>query len=163
MTVLSLPKNYLLLEAPKISEHAYYLDEGFALSYSFYNGTKVTENFWKGGEIMASFESFLEQKPSLENIQLMQKSEVFCISYDSVMHLLKMFHEGRHVQQILLSRLYARYRTRTHDMERLSAHLRFEKLLGTYPNLEGIVSQHAIATYLGITAQSMARMKRNED
>jgi len=81
---MSLPKNHVLLQAPKISSHAYILNEGFAMSYSFSMGKKVTENFWKSGEIMVAFESFFEQKPSNMFIQLMKPSDILCISYPSV-------------------------------------------------------------------------------
>src|SRR5687768_9326818 len=69
---LSLPQNHLLLEAPKIADHAYFLNKGFAMGYTFVNGKKSIEAFWKAGQIIVSSNSFFEQLPSLEYIQLMQ-------------------------------------------------------------------------------------------
>lgn len=163
MIPLSPIKNHVLLEAPNISTHAYYLVDGFALSYSFHESKKITEAFWNPGEIIVSFESFFEQVPSMESIQLLKKSEVLYISYASVMKLLEAFPEAQWICRAIIIKHYTQCRARIHDMQRLSAHQRFEKLLRAYPDLELIVSQDAIASYLGITAQSLARMKRKED
>lgn len=160
---LSLPKNHLLLEAPKISTHAYFLDKGFAMSYSFLEGKKITENFWKSGQIMMAFESFFERTPSREFVQLMQKSEVLCISYDSMQKMFELFPEAHRIYRGIMNRHYALSRARIRDLQRLKASQRLEKLLAAFPEIELIVSQEAIASYLGITAQSLARMKRKEE
>lgn len=158
--LLSPTKNYILLSVPNVSTHAYFLVNGFAVSYSFYEGRKITEAFWKPGEIMVSLESFFQQTPARETIQLIPKSDVYCISYARVMELLDTFPEAQRICRAILVQHYAQRCSRLHDMQRLSAYQRFQKLLSTYPNLERIVSQDAIASYLGITAQSLARMKR---
>lgn len=160
---LSLPKNHLLLEAPKIATHAFFLEEGFAMSYSFLNGRKVTENFWKAKQIIVAFESFFEQAPSMECIQLMRKSDVLCISYESVQKMFEAFPEAGQINRVIMNRHYAQSRARMRDMQRLNAMQRLEKLLATFPDIEMIVSQDAIASYLGITAQSLARIKRKAE
>lgn len=160
---LSLPKNHLLLEAPRISTHAFFLDKGFAMSYSFLNGKKVTENFFKAGQIMVAFESFFEQTPSMEFIQLMKKSDILCISYDSVQKMFERFPEAQRIYRSIMNRHYSQSRARIRDMQRLTASQRLQKLLAAFPNIEMIVSQDAIASYLGITAQSLARIKRKEE
>src|SRR3989337_558433 len=71
LNALTLPKNYLLLEAPKIADQAYFLNKGFAMAYSYHDGKKYIEAFWKSGQIMVSSNSFFEQVPSMEYIQLM--------------------------------------------------------------------------------------------
>lgn len=157
---LSPPKNHILLAVPNISTHAYFLVDGFAISYSFYEGRKLTQAFWKPGEIIVSFESFFKQTPSQETIQLLRKSDVLCISFKSVMHLLEKFPEAQHICRGIIIRHYVQCRERIHALQRSRAHERFKKLLLDYPDLELIVSQDAIASYLGITGQSLARMKR---
>ena len=163
LILLSLPKNHILLEAPKIATHAFFLDKGFAMSYSFLNGKKVTEDFWKSKQIMVAFESFFEQTPSMESIQLMRKSDVLYISYDSVQKMFELFPEAQRIYRGIMNRHYAQSRTRIRDMQRMKAKQRLEKLLAGFPNIEVIVSQDAIASYLGITAQSLARIKRKQE
>lgn len=157
---MSLPKNYILLEAPKIATHAYFLDTGFAMSYSWHEGRKVAEGFWKAGEVMVVFDSFFEQKPSDLCIQLMKKSDLYCIGFAEVQEMLETFPEAQHIYRGVMNKHLSACLERLRDTQRLRASERHRKLLGRYPGIEQLVSQDAIASYLGITAQSLARMKR---
>lgn len=157
---LTLPKNRLLLDPPRIADHAYYLDSGFAMSYSFADGKKITESFWQSGQIMVAFESFFEQRPSMEAIQLMTKSDLLCISYASVQRMFERFPEAQLLYRGVMNHEYEASRGRRRDMQRLTAFERFEKLIAAFPDIELIVPQDSIASYLGITAQSLSRLKR---
>lgn len=162
LILLSPPKNYVLLDPPRISEHAYFLVDGFAISYSFVKGRKVTEAFWKSGQIMVAFESFFEQIPSLEVIQLLEPSEVLCISYASVQRLFALYPEAQILYRIIMNRHYTHCRNRVRDLQQLSASQRLDKLIAAFPNIELIAPQDSIASYLGITAQSLSRLKRQK-
>lgn len=157
---MSLPKNHVLLEAPKISTHAYFLTEGFAMSYSFHMGKRVTEDFRKSGEIVIAFESFFEQKPSNIFIRLMKRSDIFCISYPSVQKIFETFPEAQQIYRGVMNRHFAECLGRIRDIQRMTASERHKKLLDKFEHIEQVVSQDAIASYLGITAQSLARIKR---
>src|SRR5258706_11991336 len=159
---LSFPKHHMLLEAPDVARHAYFLSNGFAMAYTFVHGNKVTEAFWKPGQIVASSNSFLEQVPSLDYIQLLTKSELLCISYDGVQRLFAKYPEATHLYRIIINRHYEQGRMRFHQFRRLGAQGRLEKLLSTFPGIEQIVQQESIASYLGITPQSLSRLKRQK-
>jgi CRP/FNR family transcriptional regulator, anaerobic regulatory protein len=96
-TPLSLPQNYVLLEAPRISGHAYFLLEGFAMSYIFIKGQKYVESFWNPGEIIVSVKSFFEQVPSREFIQLRDNSEILCFSHADVARLFETLPEANSI------------------------------------------------------------------
>jgi CRP-like cAMP-binding protein len=160
MTRLSLPRNYLLLEAPKISDHAYFLESGFAMSYTFVKGKVQAEKFWASGEIIVSAKSFFEQVASTEFIKLMKQSEVLFISYNAVQHLLNGFPEANFIYQITMNRYCEHYRQRMHDMQYLNSVERYSKLIATFPAIEQIITQEHIASYLGIAPQSLSRIKK---
>jgi CRP-like cAMP-binding protein len=160
LTQLSLPKNYHLLEAPKISEHAYFIERGFAMSYVFQDGRKQPERFWSSAQIVFSPKSFFEHVPSQEFIQLLQVSEVLCISHQSVLKLFKEFEEANHLYRVLMNEYLNQSRQRYRDLHDLNARERFERLLNEFPEIEQIVSQENIAGYLGLTPQSLSRIKR---
>jgi len=159
---LSLHKNHILLQSPKISEHAYFLEKGFAMAYSFEEGRKITEAFWRSGQIMMSSNSFFEQVPAMEYIQLMEKSDLLCISYGGMQRMFEQYPEANAIYRIIMNRHYAHSRGRVHDLQYLSAWQRLEKLLNTFPDIEQLVPQDCIASYLGITPQSLSRLKRQK-
>lgn len=160
LTHLSLPKNHHLLEAPKISEHAFFIERGFAMSYVFEDGRKHPERFWTSGQIVFSPRSFFDQIPSQEFIQLMQVSDVLCVSHMAVMKMLREFEEANHIYRVVMNEYFEQSRQRYRDLRGLNARQRFEQMLKEFPEIEQIVSQENIAAYLGLTPQSLSRIKR---
>lgn len=159
---LSLPKNYLLLEAPRIADHAYYLDRGFAITYTFIQGEKQIDDFWQSGQIIFSPKSLFEQIPTVENIQLIEPSEVICISYKSIMRLFELFPEANFIYRSVMNQYYDHARERIRDMKLLGAADRYMNLLHSFPGIEQFIPQEYIASYLGITPQSLSRIKRKD-
>ena len=162
LTHLSLPKHYLLLEAPRIAEYAYFLDSGFAMSYTFHEGEKQVEGFWVSGQILLEAKSFFERVPSEEFIELMEQSEVFCISYAGVARLFEEFPEANIIARAVLNQYYENSRDRLRDMRQLTSMQRYARLVATFPHIEQVVPQEYIASWLGITPQSLSRIKRRE-
>jgi CRP/FNR family transcriptional regulator, anaerobic regulatory protein len=160
---LTLPKNYHLLEAPKVQEHIYFLRTGFAMTYTYETGKKVVTQFWGPGEIVLSFTSFFDQLPSTEYIQLMEKSDLFCLSYGSLSKILTKRKNAQILFRLIMSKGYARTLRRIQDIKREKVTDRLRDLLQAHPTIEQIVSQEFIASWLGITPQSLSRIKRQKD
>lgn len=160
LTPISYPKNHILFEAPKIADHIYFLAEGFAMSYTFIESIKVVNRFWESGQLALSTTSFLEQKPSYEFIYLTMPSEVLHLSYQSLEQLCASYPESHLIYQALLRQEHTFYSHRTHDILQLNAIERYKKLLDDHPGIEQRVAQEHIASYLGITPQSLSRIKR---
>lgn len=162
ITPLSLPSYFMLLEARKVAECAYFLDEGFAMSYTFVKGKKQVEWLWRSGQIMMSAKSFFEQLPSQEFIQLRNHSELFCVTHASVLHLFEKFPEAHFIYRVIMNQYYEHSRERTRDLQHLTALERYEKLTLHFPHVEQYVTQENLASYLGIAPQSFSRIKRRQ-
>lgn len=159
--LLSRPKNHFLLQEFQFSRQAYFMLKGFALSFFFRKGTRVISSFWNKDSIIVSPKSFFEQTPAVENIQLLEDSELLCISYESVQNILNEYP----VIANFLSRAVVishghRNEKRIIEMVSLSAWERYRDLIKSYPDIEQKVSQEMIASYLGITPSSLSRMKK---
>ena len=163
LTHVSLPKNYMLLEAPRIAEYAYFLESGFAMSYTFMEGDKQVEGFWVSGQILVPAKSFFEQVPSAEFIQLMDQSEVLCMSYAGVSRLFDAFPEANKISRAVINQYYENSLGRIRDMQRLTSMQRYARLINTFPRIEQVIPQEYIASWLGITPQSLSRIKRRND
>lgn len=160
---LSLPKNFHLLEAPRVADHSYFLEDGFAMAYAFLDGKRQVEGFWKSRQIILSGKSFFEGVASQEFIQLMIPSEVLCLSKASVMKLYDHYPESHVLTRMIMNQYYEEGRMRVREFQFSSAAERFQKLLRMFPHIEQWVSQEHIASYIGITPQSLARLKREEN
>jgi CRP-like cAMP-binding protein len=160
LSMLSLPKDHYLLQSPQVADQAYFIQQGFAFSFIFVEGVRKVEWFWKKNQVILSPRSFFEQKPSREFIQLAGESELLCISHRSLEKLLDGHSEARYIQRVIMNKYFEISRQRIRDLNQLNAYERFRKLLAHYPSIEQMISQESIASYLGITPQSLSRLKR---
>jgi CRP-like cAMP-binding protein len=157
---VSFPKNHTLLEIPGVAEFVYFIETGFAMSYSFDNKARTIECFWQSRQIMTAVGSFSAQVPTTVGIQLMSDSNLLCLSREALFHLMNKHKEAHFLYHKMILLLYTKLRMRIHDIQNLSAADRFSQLLRGYPEVEQIISQENIASYLGITPQSLSRLKR---
>jgi len=160
VTPLSLPRNHMLVEATKVAECVYFLEQGFATTYTFVKGVKRVEGFWGPGQVLMSAQSFFEQRPSQEFIQLRTKSELWCITHAGALELLDKYPEAQMIYRMIMNQYYEFSRERIRDLQSLKAMQRYEKLIRTFAGIEQYVTQEEIASYLGIAPQSFSRMKR---
>jgi len=159
----SFPARHPLLEVPKVASHIYYLQDGFAMSYTYNREGKTTENFWKAGQIIVAFESFMYQRPSFEVIQLVKPSDLLCMSYEAVITMFEKFPESNRIYRQLINQHHIHIKKRLRLLKQQDHPDQYRKLKERFPEIERMVTQRAIATYLGITPQTLARIKRSHN
>lgn len=160
LTIFTYPKNYLLVSVPDVARHIYYLNTGFAITYSINDGKKSVDQLWGSSSLIFSHRSILHQVPANEYIQLLEPSEVFCLGYSSIVGLLDQFPEAHKLYGMLMTRAFEVCYDRFTEFRFLSAERRYDKVLATYPRIEQLLTQDQVASYLGITPQSLSRIKR---
>ena len=84
------------------------------------------------------------------------------ISYND---LHRLYEQSIHLQK--LGRLMAEFNytlamERIYSLQHHSARQRYEQLLDIYPNLINHVPHHYIASYLGITPESLSRVRKEK-
>jgi CRP-like cAMP-binding protein len=157
---LSLPNRYMLLESPKVSDHAYYIESGYVMTYTFFKGKKQVGGFFGPGQILFSPLSFFAQVPSKEFFQSMSAVELLCFSFQNVQQLLADYPEANQIQRAVMLEYFEREREKMHDSVRLHTAERHEKLIKRVPWIEQVIPQESIASYLGITPQTLSRIKK---
>lgn len=157
---VTLPKHYMLLEPPRIAEHAYFVVRGLLMCYTYQDSKKCVEGFWTSEQILVSLRSFFEQVPATEFIQLLDESDLLCISCADAMRLLETFPEAQCIYRKVLNHYYEESRARARELASIPASVRYSRFIRHIPKVEQHLSQELIASYLGITPQSLSRIKR---
>ncbi|MFB6457143.1 Crp/Fnr family transcriptional regulator [Chitinophaga sp. Hz27] len=123
------------------------------------NGMEKTFDFAIENEFVTDYVSILMQKPGDVDIIAVEDTTMICMEADS---LLKLFDRsmawqkaGRHLAE----------QTACYTMERLVAsyyetpQLRYEQLMNTAPELFLRIPHHILANYLGITKETLSRLR----
>jgi CRP/FNR family transcriptional regulator, anaerobic regulatory protein len=156
-----LPKGNLILEQGKTCSHLYFLESGFARSFYIQNGKDVTSWFAFENDIFASVYSFTSQKPSFENIEILEDSVLYCVSYDKLQQLYLKYPEFNLIGRLLLERYYIELEERTFSFQMQSAKERYQEILNNQPELLKRASLGHIASYLGISQETLSRIRAN--
>jgi CRP/FNR family transcriptional regulator, anaerobic regulatory protein len=160
-TKRELSKGHLLLKKGRTCSHLYFLESGFARSFYIQNGKDVTSWFAFESDIFASVYSFTSQKPSFENIEILEDSILYCVSYDKLQQLYRKYPEFNLIGRLLLERYYIELEERTFSFQMQSAKERYQIILSQQPKLLQRASLGHIASYLGISQETLSRIRSN--
>src|SRR4051794_14705928 len=99
-------KKELILKAGHICQHIYFIERGLLRCFYLNNDQEVCSWFMKEGDVIASVESFFEQKESYEYIQALEDSILHYISFKDLAFIYKNFSEFNYVGRELVQKYY---------------------------------------------------------
>lgn len=153
------PARTILLREGEVSRHAYYILQGSLRLWFNNNGKDVTFQFFFEQQGVSSFDSFRRGEPSLFNLETIEPSSLLVLMKENMEQLMEEVPGFReYVQESIYQRVghYARlFLSRIKDTPRE----RYLSLLEEHPHIIRRVPQHYIASYLGITAVSLSRIR----
>ncbi len=109
---------------------------------------------------VSDLHSFLTEKPASHNIDAIQDSAALLMEKSSRDALLDAVPGMDRFFRLLMEANYVASHKRIDDALSASAEERYLEFLKTYPSLIETVPQHQIASYLGITPQSLSRIRK---
>lgn len=153
------PKNAYLVTEGKICRYIYFLEQGALRGFYNLEGKEVTHWFAFAPEFVTSFYSFITQKPAVESIQLLEGSILWAINKDNLTSLMSRFHEVERLVRIAYEGYYIRLEERFVNAQFKTATERYQHLLQQTPHLLERVSLGYIASYLGISQETLSRIR----
>lgn len=158
--VKTFKKGDLLIKAGEIHRSIYFIQQGAMRSYYISeDGKDVTHWFGFEGDIVASLGSFIEAKPSLEDMEFLEDSTVLKINKEQLIVLfeenLELANFGRKLaEKALLEMEEQIILTQFND-----AKSRYLQLIENHPHILQRVKLGHISSYLGITQVTLSRIR----
>ncbi|MEI6312778.1 MAG: Crp/Fnr family transcriptional regulator [Bacteroidota bacterium] len=154
------PKKTILLRDGEICKEESFIIKGCIKTYFIdKEGQEViltfsTENWW-----VSDIYSFQEQTPSKMFIETIEDTELLLLTPSNKEKLLQTFPALEKMFRLMVQRHLHSYQERLFGNIALSAEERYEQFLQKYPALPQRISQHLIASYLGISAEFLSRLR----
>lgn len=153
-------KNLYLLREAQISNHSHFLEEGYIHSYALNTeGNEVTTAIYSAPSFANDFLSFFKREPCRESLQALVNCKTWFLNYEDVQNNFHSIPEFREFGRMLLINNYSVLKDRMLGMIQKSAKERYELLLTIQPNIFLNVPLKVIASYLGMTATSLSRLR----
>lgn len=137
----------------------YFLESGALRGYYNLEGKEITHWFAFAQDFVTSFHSFITEQPAVENIQLLEGSILLAISKERLNRLLDAHHEIERLLRIAYEKYYIRLEERYVNAQFKTATERYEDLLKQTPHIVERVPLGYIASYLGISQETLSRIR----
>jgi CRP/FNR family transcriptional regulator, anaerobic regulatory protein len=153
-------KGQHLTQQGETENYLYFITEGCIRNYTIHNGEEYSLDFYFTGNFTTSYMSFLLREPSTVNVQTMVPSRVLRIHYDDVQFLYSKYKNIETLGRLITESSYVRRTKREFSFITQSAEERYLTLMASHSQIIQDIPQKHIASYLGIKAESLSRIKR---
>jgi CRP-like cAMP-binding protein len=157
------PKKELLLKVGQTARKIYFINKGFARAYYYTKeGRECTCWFMGRGDLMISVHSFYTQQPAQENIEILEEAELLSLKWSQLQTLYADHPEFNYTGRRLTEKYYLMAEERAILLRTLTATERYERLLQTYPGISQKATLGQIASYLGISPETLSRIRNSK-
>jgi CRP-like cAMP-binding protein len=157
-----LRKNQFLLNEGEVCTHIGFVNSGCMREYTIDSkGNEhiiqfAIEDWW-----VSDLNSFLSGLPAEYNVDALQDSEILLLEKSARDEMLDKCPKMERFFRLLIEANHIATHQRIADSLSASAEERYLKFIKTYPKLFETVPQKQIASYLGITPQSLSRIRKD--
>lgn len=160
-TLQELKKGEYFLREGKVCNSLGFIKNGTMMCYYLKNGKRYIDEFSLDNEFITDYSSFLNQSPSDKNIQCIEDTEIFTISNNKLNDLYKISNvEFERLGRTMAEQLYLQWHEKSKSLLMDNATERYLKFIENRAELPQRVSQYLIAEYLGITPESLSRVRK---
>lgn len=156
-----LRKRQYILQQDDICKNLVFVENGILRSYSLdERGNEHIIQFALEGWWISDIYSFLTGETSTYNIDAIEDSELLLITNSALEQLYVQVPKfERYFRLLTQSNMIAMQKRLTCTLSS-SAEEKYLQLLNSYPNIVSRVPQHMIASYLGLTPETLSRVRK---
>lgn len=154
-----LPKEKFLVRKGQLCTQLYFLEQGAIRGFYNAEAKEVTHWFAFENSFVTSFYSFTTGKPAVENIQLLEGSILWRIAKKDMTDLCSRYHEVERLVRIAYESYYVKLEERFVNSHFKTAAELYENLLKQSPHIIERVPLGYIASYLGMSGETLSRVR----
>ena len=152
-------KGEIVVREGQFSKKAYLILKGCARAYYLKDGKDISDWFTFENQFMASIVSFFSNEPSPHYVEFTEDSTVLEFSKDTVDKLSDKYHDFERFISKIVTETMLGLCERLHTVQFAKAEERYRHLLGIYPEITNRLPLTHIASYLGITLETLSRIR----
>ncbi|GAA5220776.1 Crp/Fnr family transcriptional regulator [Membranihabitans marinus] len=151
-------KGSILLREGQVSDFGYFVIKGCIRSFTMVDGVEKTTAFYTEAESCEPL-CKINKKPSTSYVACVEDSILVVANSAMEVEVFEKFPRFETLCRLLSEELLANKKAEFDEFRTSSPEQRYLNLLNTRPDLFQRVPQYQIASFLGITPQSLSRMR----
>ena len=123
------------------------------------SGNEYNKTFFTPSNFVAPYSSITTKQKNLINIQCLTDCTLLVADFNKITSLYKDYPKIESLARLLAEYKFAIKEKREIELVTLEASERYKIFRKEHPNLENLINQYHIASYLGITATQLSRIR----
>jgi CRP-like cAMP-binding protein len=145
----------------EVPTKVYLLVSGIIRCYlSTESGKEYNKSFYFPTSFMGPLTALVKKQPSRFVFETISECELYEVDYAKLMQLYNKSTVLKRFYSKVLEMVYMQYEKRLVDLISLDATERYLELRKEHPNIDRLISQYHIASYLGITPVQLSRIRK---
>jgi CRP-like cAMP-binding protein len=153
-------KGTVLLEAGQVATEAYYCVKGCVHMYYDVDGDQRTTEFYTEGQPIASLYSFINQVPAEHYLACVEDCTLVVWSFAAEKELFGKYPRLESGCRVSMESDFGMHQEKLAGFITKSAEQRYLDLMKGRPDLLQRVPQYLLASYLGVTPESLSRIRK---
>jgi CRP-like cAMP-binding protein len=153
-------KRELLLKEGEICHHIYFIRKGIVRGFIREGAKDITTWITAENELVSSISTWDIPRPVMENIQVLEDAELYVMKLTALKDLFIRYPEFNIVVRKLLQKYYADAENRAFIARLTKAENKYRYFLKAHPTLTNRVPLKYIASYLGMTLETLSRIRK---
>ena len=153
-------KNDYLLKEGEVSSSFFFIVEGLIRMFYLVDGMEKTTFFYQNEDFVSAYESFTRQIPSRNYLQAIEDTQVAVFNTDTVADIIQNHPRFEMLSRIIMEEELIVYQNMIASFITMNAEQRYAELLKTNAQLLNRIPQYHIATYLGVSPETLSRIRR---
>jgi len=153
--------DYLLQEGETCKDLVFIL-QGNMMCYYLKSGKRYIDEFSLDYEFITDYTSFINQTPTDKYIECLEDCVIYSLHHDKMNALYNLpNYSFDKLGRLMAEQIYLQWHDKSKSLLMDDATERYLKLIHRRPHLPQRVAQYLIAEYLGITPESLSRIRKS--
>jgi CRP-like cAMP-binding protein len=153
-------KGDFLYRQGEICQHIFYIEKGIVRAFYYTeSGKEITQWFFAENGFLTAVDSFYNHKPTRTNCELLEDSVIYSLKYTDMETMLNENHEMAKLAFHAVYELAKKMSEYIIGLKFQSAEDRYKALMNEYPQIFQRAKLGHIASFLGITQETLSRIR----
>ncbi len=160
--IKSYKKDDRITDFGEVPTHFFILTEGIIRSYIVDDkGKEFTRSLYTPMRVTGAYSALLQNRPSTLAYECLTGVKLITCDFKKFKELAKKDIELANLYVKILELLYLRMEKRIFELSIMDAKSRYLKLKKQIPNIENLIPQYHIASYLNVTPVQLSRIRKD--